>query len=123
MYIFATFRAVGVYADEPERLVNGIPINIEQYPQAVSIQSTQNSHMCGGSIISSLHILTAAHCVEPLIKNDRLRQSVTIVSGTTMLNSGGQAHRISRMWYHESYNPNAPGRDAGFDIGLIKVRI
>lgn len=79
--------------------------------------------MCGGSIISSLHILTAAHCVEPLIKNDRLRQSITIVSGTTLLNSGGQAHGISRMWCHESYNPNTPGRDAGFDIGLIKVRI
>jgi len=79
--------------------------------------------MCGGNMISSLHILTAAHCAYPIITDSGLRQTVTIVSGTTWLNSGGEAHRISQIWYHESYNPNIPGRDIGYDIGLIKVQI
>ncbi|XP_011252862.1 chymotrypsin-2-like [Camponotus floridanus] len=114
--ILIVFAIVGIYADEPERLVNGVSAYIEDYPYMVSIRN-QNNHMCGGNMISDRHILTAAHCVYPIITDSGLRQSVTIVSGTTWLNSGGQVHRISQMWYHESYNPNTLGND----IGLIKL--
>lgn len=115
-----TFCSLGVYAEEPEKLVNGVPTSIEQYPHAVSIR-VNNNHFCGGSIISNTHILTAGHCVAPLLQDANLRRGLIVVTGTTYLSSGGQAHRVSRMWYHESYNPNAPGRDAGFDIGLLQV--
>lgn len=114
------FCSLGVFADEPEKLVNGIPTSVDEYPHAVSIR-VNNNHFCGGSIISNNMIITAGHCVAPLIQNANQRQGLTVVTGTTYLSSGGQAHRVSRMWYHERYNPNTPGRDAGFDIGLLQV--
>ncbi|XP_050448697.1 chymotrypsin-1-like [Cataglyphis hispanica] len=111
---------LGVHAEEPEKLVSGVPTSIEQYPHAVSIR-INNNHFCGGSIISNYFIVTAGHCVAPLLQNANLRGGLTVVTGTTYLSSGGEAHKVARMWYHENYNPNTPGRDAGFDIGLLKL--
>lgn len=44
------------------RIVGGRRINITDAPHQVSLQTTQ--HICGGSIISPLWILTAAHCTQ-----------------------------------------------------------
>jgi len=110
------FCIAGVYADEPDKLVNGIPTNIELYPYAISIR-TNNRHMCGGSIISPQHIITAAHCVHPLLNDPSLRRSLTIVSGTSTLSSGGSVHKVAALYHHEQYNP----RGFGYDIGIIKV--
>lgn len=104
----------GVYGDEPDKLVNGIPADIKDYPHCISIRSN-NNHMCGGSIIDTQYVLTAAHCLAGINSN------TVVVTGTTYLNSGGQAHRVQKVWRHESYNPNDPSGRGPNDIGLIKV--
>ncbi|CAL1687664.1 unnamed protein product [Lasius platythorax] len=116
--VLIALAITGIYADEPEKLVNGIPTSIEKYPHAVSIR-TNNNHMCGGSIISARHILTAAHCVEPLLKDAKLRRDLTVVSGTTLLSSGGERHKVSRMWYHEKFDLKSG--DGSHDIGLLEL--
>jgi len=115
-YILIALVIVGVYADEPEKLVNGIPTTIEEYPHCVSLRRN-NRHICGGSIINSRFILTAAHCLAGLSVKDPL----TVVTGTTKLSSGGDIHRISKIWSHEDYSASALGRPPGNDIGLIKL--
>ncbi|XP_011867932.1 PREDICTED: chymotrypsin-1-like [Vollenhovia emeryi] len=117
--ILIALAIVGVYGDEPEKLVNGIPADVKDYPHCISIRANGN-HMCGGSIIDKQYILTAAHCVVPLMQDSRLRESVTVVTGTTYLNAGGQAHKVEKMWYHDNYNLRALGRSSN-DIGLIKL--
>ncbi|XP_024885004.1 chymotrypsin-1-like isoform X2 [Temnothorax curvispinosus] len=116
--ILIALAIVGAYGDEPDKLVNGIPANIEDYPHCVSIR-VDNTHFCGGSIIDKQHILTAGHCVAPLIQDSRLRKSVTVVTGTTYLNEGGQSHKVEKLWYHDDYNPRASR--GNYDIGLIKL--
>lgn len=49
------------------RIIGGRPINVSKLPWQVSLQRRVAFgffHICGGSIIDSKWILTAAHCVE-----------------------------------------------------------
>lgn len=109
-------HVTGAYAEEPEQLVNGISTSIDKYPYACSMRM-DNQHMCGASIISNSYLLTAAHCLAPL-SNTR---SVTVVCGTSYLNSGGNIYPVEKIIVHPQYDRNARGRAAGYDIGLIKV--
>ncbi|XP_011867927.1 PREDICTED: chymotrypsin-1-like [Vollenhovia emeryi] len=118
--ILIALAIVGVYGDEPDKLVNGIPANINDYPHCISMRMNGN-HMCGGSLIDKQYVLTAAHCLVSLKQNPSLLKSVTVFTGTTYLNSGGQAHKIANVWYHESYDPNFPSGRGPYDIGLIKL--
>lgn len=50
------------------RIVGGIAINITDAPWQVSLQ-LGGSHFCGGSIISSQWIATAAHCTRWIVQS------------------------------------------------------
>lgn len=45
------------------RVVGGVNAEIGQFPYQVSLQRSDGSHTCGGSILDENFILTAAHCV------------------------------------------------------------
>ncbi|XP_011504866.1 PREDICTED: chymotrypsin-2-like [Ceratosolen solmsi marchali] len=46
------------------RIIGGKDANTKDFPYSVSLRAaTTKYHFCGGSIISRLHILTAAHCL------------------------------------------------------------
>lgn len=114
-------RFTGTYADEPEKLVNGIDTNVKQYPHVVSLR-LNGKHYCGGSIIGKRHIVTAAHCVEPYKKDPDAKKKIVAVTGTTTLDEGGQVHEIEEMYYYDKYKPVPNVRSSGFDVGLFKVR-
>ncbi|XP_078538390.1 transmembrane protease serine 4 [Lissotriton helveticus] len=51
----------GSGANRGSRIIGGVSSSINSWPWQVSLQC-QGSHVCGGSIISQLWIVTAAHC-------------------------------------------------------------
>lgn len=82
------------------RIVNGEDASIGQFPHQVSLRiKTNNRHFCGGTIINSRWILTAAHC-------SFLPAEVKAVGfvGTVTLKRGGKRHLFSKMVVHPGYN-------------------
>ncbi|XP_037037673.1 chymotrypsin-1-like [Bradysia coprophila] len=89
------------------KIVGGKNAELGQFPHQVSLRRN-NKHFCGGSIISPLKVLTAAHCIINLSIS-----LTTAVVGTNTLNSGGTAHPILNVSYHESYDPRTEVNDVG----------
>ncbi|XP_018354454.1 PREDICTED: chymotrypsin-2-like [Trachymyrmex septentrionalis] len=108
---------VDSYGNETARLVHGNSTSIKKNPHCASIK-VLGKYMCGGTIISKQHILTAAHCVYDLYNDKNLLESTTVVTGTTYLNKGGETHKVEKVYFHERYNPHILAVN---DIGLVKL--
>ncbi|KAL6448585.1 hypothetical protein ACFW04_000457 [Cataglyphis niger] len=104
MYAFVAFvacLAVAVHGYPNGHIVGGEDAPLGKYPYQVSLRR-RGSHSCGGSIISSHTILTAAHCI---IDDPENLKDLTIHAGTNYLSESGVVYTASRAIAHENFNP------------------
>lgn len=110
---------MGILAPKPQldgRIVGGFEIDIRSVPWQVSLQSTNRRHFCGGSIISSQWILTAAHCTtSELVESDSKR--VTIKSGANIYREGAET-AVKRLVNHPKYNK----KTLDYDFALLELK-
>uniref|UniRef100_A0AB38ZE91 limulus clotting factor C n=1 Tax=Ectomocoris sp. TaxID=3104572 RepID=A0AB38ZE91_9HEMI len=80
----------------PGRVVNGQEVSLGQYPWIVSL-NFNGGHMCGGSIITEYHVLTAAHCV-----HDRRAENLRVFVGTVNNTNAdrGQIIQVKKIVLH-----------------------
>ncbi|XP_029845204.2 serine protease hepsin-like [Ixodes scapularis] len=103
--------------DSTRRIVGGRPAKEREFPWIVSIQSIRKNHFCGGSIISTNVILTAAHCLE----NVRPRW-IRVQAGFIHLKNPGphkQVRFATEFILHEDYVPH--GIHFNNDVALIRL--
>jgi secreted trypsin-like serine protease len=87
------------------RIVGGAPAGIGEYPYFVSLQSSSGGTgdaFCGGSLLSTTRVLTAAHCVDTAAPG----QLQVTIGGTTL--SGGNVgvvRNISAIAVNPAWNP------------------
>ena len=81
------------------RIIGGDVIPIENIPYQVSLRYLGN-HYCGGSIISSQYVLTAAHCSKNFF------WFYSILAGSSNKLIGGSVHNVKRIIRHNDYNLN-----------------
>ncbi|CAF4090593.1 unnamed protein product, partial [Adineta steineri] len=80
------------------RIVGGEAATPATWGWAVSL-NIANTYLCGGSIISSGWVITAAHCV-----NGQTASSITIYAGSNSRWTGTQSRVVSKIIVHPSYN-------------------
>ncbi|CAH4011862.1 unnamed protein product [Pieris brassicae] len=84
-------------------------------PYQVSVQmiiSGEFTHFCGGAIISTEFVLTAAECTQ-----GKEAEDLRILVGTNNLSSGGTTYDIDLIIEHYAYNPDT----FNHDLSLLRV--
>ncbi|XP_053317855.1 coagulation factor XII [Spea bombifrons] len=97
------------------RIVGGLVALPASHPYVAALYIS--SHFCGGSLISSCWILTAAHCLEqrPNVKE------ITVVLGQSLFNTTDTRTRtfqVERYILHEKYDENT----FQHDIALVRLK-
>lgn len=118
-------------ADRPPRIVGGNTTTIAQHPwQAALVFDPAKKpgndfqrQFCGGSLITTRIVLTAAHCVfdtdpGPLGLGTKLDpDDLDVVLGRTQLSGGGgEEHDVQRIEFHSGYNPATAEKDVGYVV-------
>ncbi|KAM4802197.1 serine protease 55 [Urocitellus parryii] len=95
------------------RIVGGLEAEVGEFPWQVSIQAT-NQHFCGGTILNSWWILTAAHCVIGELPTEEL----SVVLGSNDLTSPRlEIKPVSSIVYHNKFKRQSMDND----IALLMV--
>ena len=96
------------------RVLKGNAAEKHQYPWMVQVKSEVGS--CGGSVISDLYILTAAHCVRNR-SSLLLASDLTVTVGMHDLDTGTDVS-VSEYRVASKYNPIHP---IDYDIAILKL--
>uniref|UniRef100_A0A3Q2XL89 Transmembrane serine protease 5 n=1 Tax=Hippocampus comes TaxID=109280 RepID=A0A3Q2XL89_HIPCM len=101
------------------RIIGGVEATLGRWPWQVSLYYS-NRHTCGGSIITSQWIVTAAHCVH----NYRLPQVSSwavhtgVVTRSLPKTTEPTGHAVEKIVYNKNYNHVSHDSD----IALMKLR-
>ncbi|XP_059807820.1 chymotrypsin-like elastase family member 2A [Hypanus sabinus] len=118
--LIATVYGCGTPAYQPilSRVVGGTDARPNSWPWQVSLQVSREgrwSHICGGSLIDSKWVMTAAHCI-----NTKYTYRVGLGKQVLSEDEAGSVYApVEKMFRHEKFSMIFAAN--GYDIGLLKL--
>ncbi|XP_011707053.1 PREDICTED: chymotrypsin-1-like [Wasmannia auropunctata] len=88
---------------------------IGKFPYQVSLRLNK-SHICSGSILDNLNVLTSAHCI--VGKGVQWNEDLKVHVGTNLLDTPGYVHDVTSITVHQNYDINLYSND----IALIHLK-
>lgn len=117
--VVAVAATNGSTSDEPPapqvqpRIVGGQEASIKDHPYVVFLADAKGNQFCGGVIVSSSAVATAAHCASAM-SADQLR----VVAGRqNEASSDGVVARVARVWTEPGFSD--PGK--GDDVAVLNL--
>ncbi|KAJ2858594.1 hypothetical protein GGI22_003300 [Coemansia erecta] len=112
-------------AEKPlaKRIVGGYTVPEEQGAYAVYIRRKDSDgaiHVCGGSILSAEHIVTAAHCVVDTDLSTTPAADISVGYGSVDLHKQTTAGAIN-VTVHAGYLVSGGQRDRTNDVAVIQI--
>lgn len=96
----------------PQSYPYSYQVSLQVRETLTSSLSTDYTHNCGGAIINTSYVLTAAHCVENYAVED-----LSILAGTNQLiDGGGERYSVSKITVHPNYKQLITS-----DIAILKI--
>ncbi|XP_075160383.1 seminase-like [Haematobia irritans] len=94
------------------RIVGGHNTSIEKVKYIVSLRLKNGKFFCGGTLVTKQHVITAAHCMDGLDKND-----FKVHAGVTSLRQRGVTRSIIKITKPKVFNM----RNLTMDIAVLKL--
>ncbi|KAF3048346.1 hypothetical protein E8E12_011711 [Didymella heteroderae] len=93
-------------------IVGGVPAVAGDFPFIISLQKN-GAHFCGGSLLDSTTVLTAAHCAD-----GQTTSGLTVRAGSLNRNSGGVTSPVASLNIHPGYDADIVDKD----VAILKLR-
>ncbi|XP_077177997.1 ovochymase-2 isoform X2 [Paroedura picta] len=109
-------QKAGSFYNHLSRIVGGNQVQQGSHPWQVSLKR-DSGHFCGGTLVSTQWVITAAHCIQ----SRNLLSSLTITAGEhdlRLTEEGEQTLPVKRIISHPKFDPRKP---MNYDIALLKV--
>ncbi|CAB3232988.1 unnamed protein product [Arctia plantaginis] len=105
------------------RIIGGATTAIENFPFTVQVLYNRQL-VCGGSLLTKRHVLSAAHCFVDINTGGPLSSSrFSIRAGSTFLNVGGTVHSIATIIVHQGYNHTTFDNDVAVVVLSSSVKL
>ena len=110
--------AVGINDEADEQLIiGGALAPVGAYPWYVRISKSNGQQWCGGSLVASNYVLTAAHCVEDGVNGLNLQVGAMCLKSNTNCGQNAEIFTASSVITHPNYN----NRGWNNDFALIRL--